>query len=345
MAHSTLKLKLEKLKDDETFSSFCDWKALLLHELRKDNDFQDFITKKWARQSPDVQHRGLDDKKELGLVVRTAAKRAEDLEHMLELIARFVPHYLSNDIVNESTRLNSVWQFIRQYYGFQSSEATFMDSYMISWEEGERPERLYRRLRAHICDNLLKADGSIKHDGTIPTKDEVLSPTVERMIAARWLDLLHPGLLALVKRHYAMELERRSLKDLQPAIVNSLNAFLEELQDSDVKVNRTYNPKTRQFFQRPSRGNGSRPRFSETRFPQPTKPTSTKSVTGSVCRVCFAEGRDYSHPLGDCLFISVADKRTFLKSFRVEVAPADVQPEDDEQSNPSTQELQCSVSD
>ena len=51
-------------------------------------------------------------------------------------------------------------------------------------------------------DNLLKANGSIRHHGENVTNDEELTPTLENVIAITWLRLVHPDLPALIKQHY-----------------------------------------------------------------------------------------------------------------------------------------------
>ena len=36
--------------------------------------------------------------------------------------------------------------------------------------------------------------GKITHNGALPTSNEKMSPTTERLIVLRWLELLHPKL-------------------------------------------------------------------------------------------------------------------------------------------------------
>lgn len=319
MAPSSLKLKLPKLGDDETFSTFSDWKATLLHELRRDDDSKRFVMATWEKRTTEADTRGCIDKVIGGQNV-TAVESVGKLNSMLELIARFVPHYLAHDIVYESTSLTSVWSFIRQFYGFQTSESTFIDFYAIAWEAQERPERLYRRLRAHIADNLLKADGSIAHDGQVPKVDENLSPTTERLIVLRWLELLHPGLPNLIKRHYASQLQKQSLKELQPAICTSLEPLLDELKESDVKANRSGNwGGPQKSFNNRSTTFMNKRSFTPPPSRQPPGIGGNQPSPRGMCRVCFAEGRNYFHSLGDCKFVSNIDKKSFIKSLKVEL--------------------------
>ena len=160
---------------------------------------------------------------------------------MLGLISQWVPHYLASDITQKnSISLDSIWQAIRKYYGFQQSETQFMKFTSITWEDGERPERLYQRILAHLQDNLLRKDSKLKHDGVTPTHDEDISPTVERLAVLRWMELIHPSLPVLVQRTFAFDLQRMTLKDIQPQIVDALDGFLEEIRSEEVKSARVH---------------------------------------------------------------------------------------------------------
>ena len=85
---------------------------------------------------------------------------------------------------------------------------------------------MYLRLRQLIRDNLLLSSGKIEHDGTTPTTDEVLSATTERPIDLRWLELLRPSLPNHVSNVFALDLQTKSLKDLQPRINEQINDLL-----------------------------------------------------------------------------------------------------------------------
>ena len=69
----------------------------------------------------------------------------------------------------------------------------------IKLEPSERPKDLLQRLQSFTEDNLLRSDGSIRHQGEIPGEDEELSPTLENFIVLTWLRLLHRDLPSLVK--------------------------------------------------------------------------------------------------------------------------------------------------
>ena len=62
------------------------------------------------------------------------------------------------------------------------------------------------------------------------------------MAVLRWMELLHPSLPALVQRTFAYDLQRRTLKDLQPQIADALDEFLEELRHDEIKASRVFTP-------------------------------------------------------------------------------------------------------
>jgi hypothetical protein len=315
-----------KLSEEESFSSFTSWKTNIEYTLGRDKDFSPFLADgtSWQKVSAGHATRGLAaDEAENGL---SAAQKAVNLEHMLGLIATWVPHYLSNEITKNSTDIESIWQAIRKYYGFKQSESQFMRYSSIALEEGERPERLYHRLMAHITDNLLTKDSALQHGGEKVVKNEDFSPSLERLVVLRWMELIHPGLPTLVQRTFAYDLQRMTLKDLQPQICDAIPGFLEELKnDENVRASRAH---VQHYGGRPTRGPsnrsfGSAPSSSRSYNARKAGPPIHTSQSGGPkieCRVCKAEGRRYlGHSLQDCDYLSNAEKRGLptSKSFLV----------------------------
>ena len=74
-----------------------------------------------------------------------------------------------------------IWSAIRLHFGFEATEAHFLDSSEIHLEHGERPEDLYQRLMAFSADALLRSN-SIQHHGALLTKDKELTPTLESLL-------------------------------------------------------------------------------------------------------------------------------------------------------------------
>ena len=81
-------------------------------------------------------------------------------------------------------------------------------------------------MRQFIRDNLLLSTGKISHDGKIPAADEKLSPTTERLVVLRWLEILHPQLPNQVAKVFSHDLRRESLKDLQPLILEQIDDLI-----------------------------------------------------------------------------------------------------------------------
>ena len=134
----------------------------------------------------------------------------------------------------------SIWQAIRAHFGFQATGARFLDFNNLHLEPGERPEDLYQRLLGFMDDNLLKANGSIRHHGENVTNDEELTPTLENVIVITWLRLVHHNLSALIKQRYGTELRSQTLASLKPEISQALESLLEEIQSTnESKVLRT----------------------------------------------------------------------------------------------------------
>jgi len=323
-----------KLSEDETFSSYTSWQQNIVYCLNQDINCQPFLLNAtWRIVSPDHPHRGLtDDAGDNGL---KKEQKVMNLNSMLGYISQFVPHYLSTDIKNSSTSINSVWGTIRQYYGFQQSEVQFLKFTNISWEgmHAERPERLYRRVLAHLQDNLLQAGSKLRHNDAEVTRDELISPTVERLAVLRWMELLHPKLPSLVARTFAYDLQRMTLKDIQPQIADGLENFLEELnkEDTPIQVSKMYTTHRPQ-----TRGRSTRPNF-----PQQQR-RAAPSDSRKQCRVCRAEKRPFvGHDLASCHFISEADRRSLIRSVDTSYEPHPYDNQDeyfpDEDDDPNLQ--------
>ncbi len=204
------------------------------------NQFANFIPDEvtWLKKS--VANRGLtDDGTDVDEGTRkTAVQKNIQLEHMLGYIAQHCPALLRNDIIKNGTSLKWIWQRIRKHYSFNQSEVNFLKLYTIKREPEERYETLYQRILAHLDDNLLTVESGILYDGAVLTADEVMTPTVERFAVYLWLTLIDNRLPAYVSRVYAHDLQRKSLKDVQPQICEAVDSLLAEIASQDeVQIN------------------------------------------------------------------------------------------------------------
>ncbi len=188
------------LAEGESFSTLCSWIHQMKAIIRKDSTYSRFLIPKgadstWKKVSEEADCRDLKDDNTSDPKV----KKGEKLLHltgMLEEIADWTPWCIQKEIIEESTSIESVWDIIRSYYQFQQNEVQFMRLLEIQWEGPglECPEHLYRRIMAHIHDNLIKKDGKLKYHRKPLTKDEEITPTIERLAILHWLQLMDPKL-------------------------------------------------------------------------------------------------------------------------------------------------------
>lgn len=135
------------LTKNETITSFEAWRRNLQYTLSLDANFAPFLVEgfTWLKKTPATRLRGLQNDNEdvAENIRRTAEQKVTHLELLLGQIANFCPVVSRNTIVKNSTSFNSIWQSIRQQYGFQSSRSHFLDFDNIHLEAGERPEDLF----------------------------------------------------------------------------------------------------------------------------------------------------------------------------------------------------------
>ena len=308
-------LDTRRLGENEDFTSFKAWQTSLKYSLRKDERFIRFLDggETWSVKSDNpADLRGLvDDDATKTPQSLTAHEKLAHLQDFLTVICQFVPHFLSTKIIYSSTSINSIWQFVREYYSLDQSESSFIKFLAIHQEEGERPMRLYYRLLSHVSDNLLTKDSKLLHNGQVYGKDEILTPTLERYVVLRWLELLDPRLPNLVLRYFSHELRQRSLKDLQPLICNAYGDLMNLLstEPGEASVNAigygyVSRPSFRQNFGHP----GKKPKF---------KPTFDRSKP--KCSICKKLGQPSHHQLADCPQLTHQEKESIAHAFSIQV--------------------------
>ena len=326
--------KPEHLTEQETLTSFKKWQKNILFHLSVRNEFAAFIEPTFTWQKSSTTNRGLTDDPQTTENRKTALQKNIVLEQMLGLIAQFAPDLLNNEIVNKSVSLNWIWNRIRKHYSFSHSEVNFLKINSIKRETSERYETFYQRIVAHVEDNLLTVESGIEHDGAVLTADEHMSPTVERLIVNMWLNQIDSRLAAYVGRVYAHDLQKRSLKDIQPLICEAMDELLAELnaqEDAHVNVARSsYNSprddRRASFFSnnrnqphgqpfRPSQQQRQQQRH--VRFQLPSGASSSPQ-SQLVCILCKLVGRTYlGHDVRNCFHISRADRTALARSLDV----------------------------
>ncbi len=289
------------LTKHETITTFNSWKQNLEYTLSLDKNFAPFLSadSTWLKRSNANPTRGLvNDTHPIPVNDRlTAEQKVTHLELMLGQVANYAPIIARSTIVKNSTSISSVWQALRQHYGFQRTGSHFLDLVSIKYSSDDRPEDLYQQILAFFDDNLLHRDSGITHHGEV-YGDEEMTPTIENVVVYLWLLQLHPGLPKLVKQRYGTELRSRTLASIKPEISQSLDSLLEELSESDhARVCRSA----------PSLPYSQPSRFKSQRAP--TRPTRTK-----VCPLCKEARRPHDHYLSTCRHLPDNDRAYMSKA-------------------------------
>ena len=307
-------------------------KNILFHISVRD-EFSTYIDPNFSWQKASVTNRGLVDDAQDAEGRKTAVQKNIALDRMLGLIAQFSPDLLNNDIVNKSTSLNWIWNRIRKHYSFSQSEVNFLKINTIKRESAERYETFYQRIVAHIEDNLLTVESGVEHDGAALTENEQMTPTVDRLIVNMWLNLIDTRLPAYISRVYAHDLQRKSLKDVQPQICEAMDELLGELNAQDnaqVNLARSsyngshnygrapafFNNNRNQLRSNPQRQQQQHQQQRFNRGPQPqTRGPQPQPQTQMICILCKLVGRQFQgHDIRNCYHVSRAEKVALARS-------------------------------
>jgi len=219
---------VHQLSEHETLTTFHEWRNSLEHHLSQEPEFEEFLEKSfsWKSSAENVKHRGLQ-----------SIDKAFQLRRFLAVIANLCPSHLQTAIVSESTGLRHIYKVILSHYQLTPSESTFMGFSAIRQEKidgvPEKPEQLLRRMREFVSENLLLGSGNLTYKGKPTVMDEVMSPTTERLIVLRWLELLHPSLPALVAHDFHEELKIKTLVDIQNELCNQMDQLLLKCESKD----------------------------------------------------------------------------------------------------------------
>ena len=303
-----------KLGEEETFSSFSGWKSNLMGHIRREEEWKQFIP---DDEDHPVTWGALNSQNLLrGFTGGTAQAKVDNLNDLLAYISSYAPSFLATDIEKNCTSLEEIWQCVREYYRFGQSEVQFMKLLSITREENERPQRLYQRILSHLQDNLLQKNSKLKHNGKTVTSSEDMSPTVERLAVLRWMELIHPKIPGLVQRTFAYDLQRSTLKDLQPQIADAIGEFLREIRQEESPCDRAQasyveepeeeeSTVLRSFVGGKGSGRGKSFRPQQQQYfrqnkPKQHTPKFPGNKNGKQCIVCKLTGKRYDHSLTEC---------------------------------------------
>ena len=237
MAESGYAPKQWVLTKHETRQSYEAWKNNLLSRLSLTKNNKPFLKKgvTWSADLPDVQHRGFEDDAEpVPEAARISAEdKSDNLERMLGQIANYCPVISRNSIVKSSTCLNDIWAKIREHYGIQLTGTHFLGLTELKQEPDESVEDLFQKITAFMEDNLLQAGSKITHHNKAVAKDEVMTPTLENVIVALWLQTIHPGLPNLIRQKYSTTLRSQTIASIKSEISAAIPGLLDDLKVID----------------------------------------------------------------------------------------------------------------
>jgi hypothetical protein len=153
------------LSKQETITSFESWRQNLQYTFSLDSSFAPFLVdgSTWLKKSNAEPLRGF------AMTPRVPRKDVEQLNRKYTVGAHAWANckLLSGNIQKHySQKLHFCCKHF--HFGFQSSGSHFLDLNNIRLEAGERPEDLFQCLNSFVEENLLKADGSIRHHGELP---------------------------------------------------------------------------------------------------------------------------------------------------------------------------------
>ena len=114
---TTLKVtRPNRLTNDETLTSFEDWKNNLTFYLNQDKEFAELQKETtWTKSSDADANRGRGD----------AASR-QVLDRFLGVIASLSPPLLYHEMIDNTTKVADIFRLLRSYYQFSPSESTFI---------------------------------------------------------------------------------------------------------------------------------------------------------------------------------------------------------------------------
>ena len=325
-----------RLTNDETLTSFEDWRNNVIFYLTQDKDFAGLLkeTTKWTKVSDGDPNRGL---------ASDAARQI--LDRFLGIIAGLAPPLLYHEIIDDTTCMSDVYRLLRSYYQFSPSESTFIKYYSIRRDvvngSLERPLHLFLRMKQYIRDNLLLSSGKIEHDGKIPTKSETLSPTTERLVVLRWLEVLHPQLPHHVSNVFSQDLQSKSLKDLQPRICEQIDDLLRQVEDraendnlsaSYSKFSRNSNPRNQYQHDSYKKSFKQQPPFQKQRsHTLPNNFNQSKTPRLKTCEACKMLNLPFvGHSIHSCRNISPDDRAEVLKACAIELESNDNDEEEEQ---------------
>ena len=281
----------------------------------------------------DTDKKALDEKRDATPATLTALAHNTAMANLLTKrnaqLSRFIAHIAAlcyytehDDISNQSTSLNWIFEHLINHYGLDTKGANFLKISAHIYKKGEPPQTFYKQYRAAFIDNLRKKNDLVKYKASTPLpEDEQLSPSFENPIVLWTLEKIDPRLPAKVKKNYGYQMTGdTTLKDLQPIIFQNISSMLEELDsdgsrslsslalDEDTSLN-AFN--LRGGNNRRGRGRNARPFRGQRGNFRGQQKFKTPAPGTKFCRICSLAGSEAnvfnSHEIGECSRLTIRD--------------------------------------
>ena len=169
-------------------------------------------------------------------VANLLSVRYAQLSKFITHIATLCHHTETDDITNNSSSLDWIFDYLKKHYGLETKGANFMNISQHVFKVGTPHQTFYKQYRASFVDNLRKKGDLVKFKNDhMLTDDEKLSPSFENAIVLWSLEKIDPRLPDKVKKNYGHQMTGNvTLKDIQPTVFENIPALLEELDQAQV---------------------------------------------------------------------------------------------------------------
>ena len=260
--------------------------------------------------------------------------RNSQLTKCLQLIANMCQYSEQSDIMNNSTSLSWIWDYLRRHYNIESKGSHFLSVAAINPKPDQNHMVFYKQFRSGFINNLRKKDDSIMYkDGFTLPEDEIISPTFECAIMLWALEKIDPRLPSKVQKDFGFRMEGNiTLIELQTPVFQAIPGMLEELDNATearaVWVENKEDTTTHLAALgnrggygrgRGDRRGGSRAwasRVGGRSTSQWGRQNKGQDTNQSWCRICKLAGKSESvvrsHNIGKCYFFTKQDQADLL---------------------------------
>ena len=211
----------------ESLHSLNHWKTSFRTYYRRDSYFKAFLLPNATWNNLTANNYGQVADMNGTTTTRTAQDKGEDLKDFLNTLAGYLPFpYLTEKIVDGSTRLQDVWDTIYDHYGINITSESLLDYVTVTISDGETYRQFFDRLLSHARLHLPKANVTVEGINTGATGEQI-TVGLMNFVALDWLRKINPQLVNIIKTEYSRELrENVQLSELVPRISTNIDALL-----------------------------------------------------------------------------------------------------------------------